>query len=139
MNLYIDLDGVLADFDKKKLETFGTLEVPDDIMWHVYNKIYPDLFCWLALKPGAEVLFDYCKKYRPIILTALPKKNSEKAESGKRFWVREWFGDIRVITCFREEKQNYSKPGDILIDDNKSNIREWNGWGEWNVPKGFGI
>src|SRR5258708_39142542 len=139
MKLYLDLDGVLADFDKRKLDTFGTLDVPDEIMWHVYNEFIPDFFVWLDFKPDAYVLFDFCKQYNPTILTALPKKNSQKADMQKRFWVKKMFGDVPVITCFREEEKNYSVPGAILVDDNKGSIREWNGWGEWNIPRGFGI
>lgn len=139
MKLYIDLDGVLADFDKKKLEIFGTLDVQDEIMWPVIHKYEPYFFLDLELKPDAIILFKYCKQFSPIILTALPKKNSEVCEKQKRSWVKDHLGEIQVITCFREEKQKYSVPGAILIDDNKNNIREWNMWGKWNIPSGFGI
>lgn len=139
--IYIDLDGVLADFDKAK-KALGTFP-SDTEMWDAIGKI-PDWYRNLDLCPDARKLWNYCNHYWDVtVLTAVPKRVlKDTAAQDKRKWVRFHLGpDVPVITCHREEKQEYAislgKDGEIfdniLIDDSGINI------GQWMMSGGIGI
>jgi hypothetical protein len=59
------------------------------------------------------------------ILTAKPKTNGASVARQKRQWVKDWWGDYKVITCFTKDKPNYCEPGAILIDDRTVNRANW--------------
>jgi 5'(3')-deoxyribonucleotidase len=124
--LFVDLDGVLADFDEGYRQLFGEYparrfdpnttaeDLPE--MWeriNAHGSFYRDL----PLMPDAKVLWDYLQPRRPIVLTGIPHSVARVAEH-KRDWV--WAhldSDAEVITCKSKDKRNYCEPGDILIDD----------------------
>jgi 5'(3')-deoxyribonucleotidase len=62
-----------------------------------------------------------------MFLTAVPKGNDVPwAFYDKVVWVQNYFPDIPVMFGpFSKDKWQHCKPGDILIDDRKSNIAEW--------------
>lgn len=146
--LYLDLDGVLADFDsqlvhegKRVLNDNSFLSKPEsewtpENIWLdrlVSNKMKePGFWLSLPLMSDALSLFNYCKPFNPTILTAVPHnfpELNERIGNEKRQWVRDNLGDIPVIVCLRKEKINYidwNRPLNILIDDMPKNIKEWN-------------
>jgi len=93
--------------------------MPDDIMWHVYNRFTLIFFSWLALKP-AQKPFRIMQEYRPISLLPF-KKESRKGRIGKAVLGQDG-SENSVITCFREEKQTL-QTRNILIDDNRTHTR----------------
>jgi len=130
--IFVDMDGVLADydhgFDGKKPES-----IPK--MWEEVGEKGVSFWVDLKLMPGAKELWNYVKKYDPIILSAYPnpKKNGMKmvkdAIKGKRIWLKENFGEDvakKAIIKTRAEKSNYAKENTILIDDLIGNIIEFN-------------
>lgn len=127
MKLFIDQDGVLADFDAKKREIFGSDNVPSGIMWHVIDKYFPRYFEELWPMEGMKELWDFCKPFNPTILTAIPKINVNSIDYQKRVWVDKNLHElVPMIFCRRVEKQNYcTGPDCILVDDNRKNIQEW--------------
>ncbi len=127
--IFVDLDGVLADFDSKAKELVGPSFVKGSKdIWKVLDK-HPDFFRSLSLMPDAMEMWVFLNlMFADIeILTAVPKNgNMPQAEADKRIWVSEKFGDVKVNTCFAVEKQNYcTVPGMFLIDDNVKNIAQW--------------
>lgn len=133
--IYIDLDGVLADFDAWKDE-FGKThpEINTDIQEFWTQAATVDrLYYHLDLMPDASALMMYLESLGiPLaILTAIPRRKSiPSAESDKREWVKENIGDIEFhIGPFAKDKQRFSKPGMVLIDDKQKNIDEWNAKG----------
>jgi 5'(3')-deoxyribonucleotidase len=133
--LYLDMDGVVADFDEYAFRTLGVPPsqgiYPDDI-WQklaANERIYRDLI----KTPYADDLVAECrdlaitKDYDLIFLTAVPKANDIKwAFYDKVFWAREYFPDIPVhFGPYSVDKWRHCQPGDILIDDRVSNIDEW--------------
>lgn len=133
MKLYVDLDGVLADFDKSAEAILRTDNIykfefiwGPDVFWERINK-NPNFFAEMSLMPDARHLWAKIEHLNPMILTALPRENGERVDLQKRQWVREYFhldyGD--VITCPTADKPKFCKPGDILIDDRAVNRDKW--------------
>jgi hypothetical protein len=123
--LFIDLDGVLADFDRGVEAVLGRRpdQVPTGIMWRALAQ-QPDFFGTLQCMADARQLWEFCRPYAPTILTGLPM--GQWAPAQKRRWVASMLGtDVRVITCMSRDKPRYSGPGHILIDD-REKVRD--GW-----------
>jgi hypothetical protein len=131
MTLYLDLDGVLADFDKAAGARMGTDNIYKyEFVWgqaKFWEKINIDPEFFAELEPTADCwdLLGAVMHLDPIILTALPREGAEKVDRQKRQWVRDYFGEYEVITCQTKDKPNYCKPGDILIDDRAVNRDRW--------------
>lgn len=139
VNLYIDLDGVLADFVagvRKLLPTFrddpgggdGDKKL-DRQMWSAISRHQKEggqLWLELPLMADALVLWDYVKQYNPQILTATGNL-SFKAGEQKLVWVAKHFGaDVKVnLTQKAIEKSQHAKTGYILIDDKLKAINPW--------------
>jgi 5'(3')-deoxyribonucleotidase len=141
--IYIDMDGVLADFEKgitKVMPMFGknTASLDNIDMWKYVNK---NKAFWETLKPLSncfkliKLIEDKFPKATKNILTAIP--NDEKkfktlilspSKDGKSKWISKYLPQFKnkIIFCLRKEKQNYSEIDSLLIDDNKTTIKEWN-------------
>jgi 5'(3')-deoxyribonucleotidase len=124
--LYCDLDGVLADFEKgvhNKLNKYPE-ELNENMMWNVIrkSKTFYENLPWM---PEGKALWERIKKYNPIILTGCPYNYPSAVEQKQRWCARELGPNIKVITCKTREKPNYCKRGDILIDDREIIMKEW--------------
>lgn len=118
--LFLDLDGVIFDFDKRAKEILQMN--PHDFEERYGTKafwrtIYSDrnFFLNLELMEDARELFDFAKQFDFAFLTGLP--SNPTAAIHKVAAVKKHFGDQEVITCKSREKCNYCYPGDILVDD----------------------
>lgn len=131
MKIYVDLDGVLADFDSSAEVQLGTDNIykyefiwGPEKFWTEMNKD-PDFFRYLGQKEDARKLWEAIEHLDPVILTALPKTNGERVDKQKRAWVGENFPGTEVITCVTKDKPKHCNPGDILIDDRAVNRDAW--------------
>lgn len=116
-NLYIDMDGVLADFNAE----------PDGV-----NRFRTEKGFFRRLKPLQENIKALKRlladgKHNVYILSASP---NEEADRDKLAWIwkhRILIGDGKVILCRNGEKKvDYMATADgILFDDYGRNIREW--------------
>lgn len=130
--IYLDLDGVLANFDKRAEEVLGTDNIykfefvyGTTALWNGINSD-PFFFKNLEVMPGARRLLEATRYYPNVILTALPKSNAARVDEQKREWVKEHLGGrFPVITCLTKEKPAVCKPGDLLIDDRAIVKSEW--------------
>ncbi|HEX2561358.1 5' nucleotidase, NT5C type [Phenylobacterium sp.] len=118
--LYLDCDGVLADFDRRATEILG---MPPErfekrhglgAFWKRLATT-PEFFADLPLMPDAMELYDAVKDLNPIILTGLPRGNW--AEPQKRRWAERHFPGVPVITTSAALKREHCHPGDVLVDD----------------------
>ena len=131
MKLYVDLDGVLADFDSSAEGKLGTDNIYKyEFVWGA-EKFWTEMnkdetfFRYLSLKDDALKLWNNIEQFDPVILTALPKSGADRVEKQKRAWAGEHFPGTEVITCLTKDKPKYCKLGDILIDDRAVNLDAW--------------
>lgn len=115
--LFLDLDGVLADFDGGVRATTGC--PPGDlaarVMWKALAR-HPDFYGTLDMMADAPDLWAFCAPSRPTILTGLPM--GRWAEPQKRAWVARVLGaDVPVVACLSRDKHLWSGPGHVLVDD----------------------
>lgn len=128
--LYIDLDGVMADFDSAFPALFGLdhRSLADDEMWGYING-HPSFFRDLPPMAGAVEFFRSIEHLDPVILTACPKSNYPLAATQKRAWVREHLSTTCLVLPVlggRHKPLFMHRPGDVLIDDFESNCAAWN-------------
>lgn len=134
MIIFQDLDGCLVNFDKgfeqlsggipcKEYESkYGTKE-----FWKLITKQGKDFWVNLEWMPDGKILWNYIKKYNPILLTA-PSSHPSSHE-GKIEWRNRVLPSTDMIITHRKNKQLYSGPEKILIDDNIKTYEEWNSKG----------
>jgi hypothetical protein len=124
--VFVDLDGVLADFDKGVYELTGKLpsEQSQQNLWININRakgFFEDLEWLEDGKKLWSFLID--SGFEPIILTGSTNKKSSKE---KQAWCEKNLGaDIRVICCKTKEKPQYCVEGSFLIDDRDKVKEEW--------------
>ncbi len=121
------MDGVLVDFDEGFYEINGKYpsELPRHEMWQL---ISANENHWLDLpqKPDAMTLINFLANYDYKILTGLPISGYDKAEKEKKLWIEKHIGKhLPVICCLSRDKHLYCKKADILIDDRKRMISDW--------------
>ena len=126
--LYLDCDGVLADFDKGATAVLG-LPPREFEKRHGLGRFWqelaraPDFYFSLPLMDDAMELFDAVRHLNPIILTGLPRGNW--AEPQKRRWAERHFPGVEVITTSAALKREHCHPGDALVDDRDKHRHLW--------------
>ena len=140
--IYLDMDGVIADFDqrfrdiagmepKEFEEKYGKKE-----FWKLIdeeNKI--KFWVGIPVMSGAKKLVNYVSQYDYEILTAPSIRKQSRI--GKMVWLRKVHSDLFPNTPkvnFKPAKEKHQvKPTltktDILIDDRASTIDTWNSSG----------
>ena len=133
--LYLDMDGVVADFNEYAHRTLGVPAsqgiYPDDV-WQklaANPRLYQDLIPITYAGELVATCFNFAqrKQYGFMFLTAVPKGNDVPwAFYDKVEWARKYFPNIPVMFGpYSKDKHQHCEPGDILIDDRSSNIEEW--------------
>jgi len=135
--IFLDMDGVVSDFDKYANEILG-YSTPGGKRYPLedWAKISanPRFYRHLDLCPYADLLVNKvcelakAKGYDVKFLTAIPRANDVPwCFNDKVEWAQQNFPEIPVwFGPYSHDKQHHCQPGDILIDDRDDNINEWN-------------
>lgn len=128
--VFLDMDGVLADFDAGCMQRFGAhpaiLEARGEL-WPSIDRAGAAFWTDLPKMPGADALL-VAVRYTGLptsILTAVPHTGHTASISGKRAWAAQHLPGVPVDCCRRVEKVLRAAPGDILVDDNRETIQAW--------------
>ena len=126
--LFLDADGVLADFDEGVRQLLG-MRPKEFIAKHGRGAFWKRLaraknfYGSLPQMPDAQLLFDAVKHLKPTILTALPL--GEWAAPQKVKWAAEHFPGVPIITCMARDKYRHMKGADVLVDDRSDHRDKW--------------
>jgi hypothetical protein len=126
--VYLDCDGVLADFDKGAEGVFGMKPRAFERR-HGLGRFWkalagaPDFFANLQPLPDAGELFEAVRHLQPVILTGLPR--GAWAAPQKRRWAERHFPGTEVITTSAALKREHCHPGDVLVDDRDTYRHLW--------------
>ena len=121
--LFLDADGVLADFDEGFRRLTGMTPRQFEArhgrraFWREVAKAR-DFYGTLPEMDDARTLFDAVKHLKPTILTGLPLGNW--AAPQKVRWAAEHFPGVPIITCMARDKAKHMQPGDVLVDDRET-------------------
>ncbi len=118
MQLFVDMDGVLADFDSHHGAVFGfrSDKLLDNVDWAAVDRL-KDFYLNIPPMPDLNVLWDFISPLSPIVLTGVPAAVGVAGDN-KRAWVRRHLGaHVEVRCCPSKEKFLHARAGDILIDD----------------------
>jgi len=129
--LFVDLDGVLADFDAGVKRATGSYpdELPPRRMWPQLARA-DGFYEHLDWMPDGRRLWDAVEPLRPTILTGLPL--GRWAEPQKRAWcARELGEEVPVITCMSRDKAARAREAvpdgrtPVLVDDRERLRESW--------------
>lgn len=134
--LYLDLDGVVADFDRRWLDLFN--ETPGSSRnqkhfnpnWEQF--IRGENFSTLDLFPGAEALIEYVRSIdQNVNVEILSSSGGKTFHNEVSIQKNEWLMklDIHYTRNFvpgRSLKRNYATPDSILVDDTEDVIESFN-------------
>ena len=125
MQIYVDMDGVLADFDRHYLAIFGyTPTRPGGVDWEAV-RAHEGFYQTIPPMPDMEALWGRLWPYKPIVLTGVPEQVGEAGDN-KRAWAQ-WHlpQDTKIICCPAKYKFRHCRPGDLLIDDYEKHQQKW--------------
>lgn len=144
MQVFLDCDGVLADFDTYAA---GLLGMPpreyerrkhnDKQLWDILYA-HDDYFYRLPKMPDADALVAGVESlgFEPIILTGVPsKEGSDWAIGQKTRWAEKHFPHLSIICCKSKDKFMHMVPGkrNVLIDDWDKHKKTWEDAGGYFV------
>lgn len=129
--IFQDLDGCLADFDKRIVELTGKhpSELKAKELWGAAARD-DRFFANLEWMPNGQKLWNYIKGYNPEILTGIPY--GKWAPGQKREWCVKHLGpEVVVHTVFSKDKWKEAQKAvddkfiPVLIDDTLKLKKAW--------------
>jgi 5'(3')-deoxyribonucleotidase len=139
VTLWIDCDGVVANFDKAADDIFGMPSrlfeerFGSDAFWDTLSYTDPEFFLNLELMPDAMELWDALKDVEDKgFLTGAPLTVPD-AWWQKPIWIHDHFGTFtKAVTCQSKNKYLWCKPGDVIVDDWPKHQKKWeDAGGHW--------
>lgn len=126
--IYVDCDGVIADFDKRATEIMGCPPREweerngSKNFWDTLYKT-PNFFLDLDPMLDAHELMDVLAPHDPIILTGCPR--GYWAVPQKLMWRDKYFKNVPMICTESVNKKVHCRPGDVLVDDWHKHAHLW--------------
>jgi hypothetical protein len=127
-HLFLDCDGVLADFDTGVRDLLG-MDANRFESKHGRGEFWKRLarhgnfYGDLKEMPDAQILFQAVKHLKPTILTGLPL--GKWAAPQKERWAAKHFPGVPIITTMARQKHLHMEQGDVLVDDRENHRKLW--------------
>jgi beta-phosphoglucomutase-like phosphatase (HAD superfamily) len=131
--VYLDMDGVIADFEKRYKELYHM--APREAEKHKkFDKFFDEFiatqqFASLDLMPGSEEGLEYLRKANVLtqmLTSSASEKRHDDISRQKMLWLeKHGITFYPIIVPGKRLKQNYAGPDCILIDDTEINITQW--------------
>jgi 5'-nucleotidase len=113
MRIFIDMDGVLCDYDKKKAqikEALPTVKYPQSI-----PKFFEDME---PIQDAIETV-NWLRKIHDVYILSAPSGRNVLSYTEKRVWVEKYFDFDLSERLILSNQKDFLK-GDILIDDRRN-------------------
>lgn len=139
MLIFLDVDGVLANFNAGAIEATGLPMTEEDITeWDYYQpfmtstefwkRISDRLYFWedLPVYPWAHQLVSMLREFGDVVFSTAPGFDQDSA-SGKLYWLRRhgFLGAREENYMLGYHKHLMARPDRILVDDNPKQIKEF--------------
>ncbi len=127
-HLFLDCDGVLADFDAGAQTILGMKPAAFQAR-HGNSEFWKRLasagnfYGDLPEMPDAQQLFEAARHLQPTILTGLPM--GKWAAPQKERWAAAHFPGVPIITTMARQKHLHMEKGDVLVDDRENHRHLW--------------
>lgn len=126
--IYCDMDGVIADFERGYEELTGVdlqgeFKPEGKEFWDPISKAGVGFWAGLKWMPDGQQLWDYIKPHKPKLLSAPSREDSSRI--GKHVWVKHKIPGTKLILRYADKKKQLASPSSILIDDRQANIDQW--------------
>jgi FMN phosphatase YigB (HAD superfamily) len=137
--IFLDLDGVLADWASAAIRAHGhdpvaiyagwqpgtydladVLGISGNAMWGPVNDAGADFWANLQPYPWCRPLMDLCTSLAPTTILTSPSKDPAAA-SGKTRWLQAQFGSDFRSYLIGPDKVSCARRGAVLIDDADKN------------------
>jgi hypothetical protein len=139
--LYVDMDGVLCDFDGQCRRQFEGSEEedlqPKETISEWKTRIGSNQFWkriretegfWSTMEPNepeiVQVWTRMSSMYPHIAILSSPDERDPACIPGKEAWVREHLGPS-VLRIYESEKYKYACPKSVLVDDFTKQTEPW--------------
>lgn len=128
--LFLDCDGVLADFDSYFISLFGVHPTLVESRYGARRlwqdlELNEDYYYKLPLMHDAVHLYAAVQHLKPVILTGRPASGVWAVEQKQR-WAARHFPDMQIIVCLSKDKcQHMTEEGDVLVDDRLKYASLW--------------
>lgn len=155
MKIFLDLDGVLADFaghsarlfhkPPEVIESWGFYEAlgtNEDSFWARVHGLGADFWASIPPYPWYKRLYSECLKAAPTVILTSPSHH-ESSPQGKAVWLRERLDIGPKGYLMGAAKEHLAHPGALLIDDADHNVDRFRASGgkailfprPWNANK----
>ena len=119
--IFLDLDGVLADFDRHLTKAYQKANGRPD-----FDKL--DYAWWTSMPPtaGAKEFYAFCTSQAETRFLTSPVMSPD-CFAGKAQFVTDFTGDKFALTklIIATDKELIAAPNRILIDDSQSKVDRW--------------
>jgi hypothetical protein len=126
IHIFIDLDGVIADFDAHA-RTQGKYDAAGKVKW---DELDYQWWATMPIFPGAKDFYDAALKLGEVRFLTAPIV-SEECFSGKARWIQNFVPErgkfiLRdLILCAGADKGYLAGANRILVDDRQDNVKDW--------------
>lgn len=133
--IYVDMDGVLVDFEKAAHSLLGEpiTQANKKIYWKklksLEDKVALDFWVSMDWMPNGKRLWSFLQPYNPIILSSPGHTMRDLIERGKELWIAKNMNPKPGRVIFETEKEKYANKHSIIIDDRSKVIDPWRAHG----------